>query len=175
VIEKYQTLHFADNIDVRTMQRCGGTTMRHVWKYLNTGQYTKMSLSEREAQYHLHGVSGYGFREGSYRITIIRDQVERLISAAAYRGYGEDINTVLENIEDYDDHHFASYTSRLGTPDMYDQIVDLTGIDMLVVSLGATHYHTNHGSYTPVSISDKAMDSMMRRYDDDIRNGWWKL
>lgn len=149
--------------------------MRHVWKYIHTGQYTHMSLSERKAQYRLHGVSGYGFRDGSKRVTIIRDQVERLISAAAYRGYGEDINTVLENIEDYDDHHFASYTSRLGTPEMYDMIVPLENIDMLVLGLGAEPYHTNHGSYTSVPISDKALDSMMRRYDDDIRNGWWKL
>ena len=170
--EKYQTLHFPNNIDIRTMQRCGGTTMRHVWQFIHTGNYQKMGLAERYAEYRKHGVDGMGFRKGSYRITIIRPQMDRLVSVAAYRGY-ENINTVLENIEDYDDHHFDSYTDRLGLPEHYDKIYELDNIDKLVVSLGVKPYHTNQGNYEPVEISDAAIEACKRRYKADIENGWW--
>lgn len=171
-IEKYQTLYFANRIDVRTMQRCGGTTMRHVWKQIHIGRAEKMSMFERKLEQDKYIVGEFGFRANSTRYTLIRDPFKRLISAAAYRGY-EDINTVLENIDDYEDHHFDSLTSRLGHPSQYDEVFTLDNISSLIELLGGDPIHTNRGNYHPVTITDKAREAILKRYSDDVENGWF--
>lgn len=208
--EHYNTLYFPNNIDVRLCPKVGCSSLKVLLGYINRDDaqpvaefaqdYIKGNAARKRRFENLVDKNfisldnnEFQFRHKSLKIAVVRDPVERALSAIKYSyrmsmqirepSYKQIVDA-LDNMELRDNSHFFSQTFCMGRYDQYDKVYRLSDLDKLVdfllkessdFSQDYPFYKTNVSSttFTVNDLPDYTVKRIESLYSIDYENGWF--
>lgn len=157
--EKYNTLYFSNNIDVRICPKNGCSSLKLLYRNIyhqhpddDKREGRTMGRKHRQAAFDKLlsnsdisiEYNNFQFRPNSMKIAVSRDPVERAVSAIKYNykmklrilnPSHKQIVDSLDAMELRDDSHFFSQTFYMGNYDQYDEVYQLKNLNKLIDTL----------------------------------------
>ena len=205
--EMYNTLYFSNNIDVRICPKNGCSSLKLLYGNLyyphaedgkrhnrvmdtmrRKAAFEKLlSNSDISIEY-----NSFQLRPNSIKIAVLRDPVERAVSAIKY-GYNKNLGIKnpsykqivdsLDAMELRDDSHFFSQTFYLGSYDQYDKVYQLKDLNKLIDYLlkessdftDEYQWYSKNVSTCTITAKDLPSHTVKRiesLYIMDYENGW---
>ena len=172
-------------LDFYLCPKCATNTIRYASYIHNTGD-KKIELSEyREdggddfLKLKNKKISYLKERSDSIKVVVIRDPVERFVSAHAWHNYRFGITVNIEDlINDYYipyDIHFYPQTEFYGNPTKYDLMIRPDQIVNLLKEHGLADYADLHQGKTKMEyakLTDSQIDKVKDMYEVDYKNGY---
>ena len=172
-------------IDFYLCPKCATNTIRYASYIHNTGD-KKNELSEyREdggddfLKLKNKEISYLKERSDSIKVVVIRDPVERFVSAHAWHNYRYEISIEIEefigDMKIPNDIHFYPQTEFYGDPTKYDLMIRPNQIVDLLKEHGLADYDDLHYGKTRMEyakLTDSQIDKVKDMYEVDYKNGY---
>lgn len=200
---KGRTTYLRNNMDIRRCPKNGSSSILQVYgAYLKSQGLPGFDMGLNYVAHHARptpelldrtpGIEKYQFRIDSYRVTIKRDPIDRIISAVKYiyKTYGgndnpdpKEVNRFLEIGDLNSNHHFWPQSYFLMDRNVYDRIVDISELDDFIIELcekNRLEYDPNvfrdnrtTDRITVDDLSSMAYNRLKEHYKIDYDNGWY--
>ena len=194
----YRTLYFNNNIDVRLCPKNANTTLKHIFCQLHYNKDIDIDTSQRKLIYKDYLAKDviedgeFLFRNDSYRIAVKRDPIERALSSVKYilkirlNLFNPSIDMIEDVLNNYNfetDFHFLPQTFWMGTPDLYNKVYSIHGLEDMIeylqddyIWLGEikdTYKNISNPKIKVKDLSDLTIARWMSIYKIDYDNGWY--
>ncbi len=171
-------------IDFYLCPKCATNTLRYASYVHNTGDKREISGyredgSDSFLKLKNKEISYLKERSDSIKVVVIRDPVERFVSAHAWHNYRYDLSVKVEDFigenKIPNDIHFYPQTEFYGDPTKYDLMIRPNQIVDLLKEHGLADYDDLHYGKTRMEyakLTDSQIDIVKDMYEIDYKNGY---